>query len=220
MVQNPVLPPDVELIARLRSGDEIAFGAMVAAWSPSLHRLARSFVKSDSLAEEVVQETWMGVVKGLARFEGRSSLKTWVFTILVNRSRTRGVREARTVPMSALGDDEHGPMDPDRFGAGGTWADPPFAWRAQSADAIVETRQAMDVLEEALAGLPTRQRQVVTLRDIDGIEATTVCNLLEISESNQRVLLHRGRSKLRAALERHYASAAAESERPSVDRAR
>ncbi len=220
MVPLPVLPPDVELIARLKSGDELAFRSMVAAWSPSLHRLARNFVKSDSLVEEVVQETWMGVVRGLARFEGRSSLKTWVFTILVNRSRTRGTREARTVPMSALGDDEHGPMDPDRFGAGGTWADPPFAWRAQSADTIATTREAIEVMQQELKRLPPRQRRVVTLRDIEGIDAIDVCNLLDISESNQRVLLHRGRSKLRSALERHYRSADEESERSSAARAR
>ena len=206
MVPPPVLPPDVELVARLKAGDQEAFAAMVRAWSPSLHRVARNFVKTDALVQEVVQDTWMGVVKGLARFEGRSSLKTWVFTILANRSRTRGSREARTVPMSALGDAE-GPMDPDRFHPNGGWADPPFSWTARSADDIVETAEAMAVLMAALATLPDRQRQVVTLRDLEGVDAVDVCNVLEISESNQRVLLHRGRSKLRAALERHYRSA-------------
>jgi len=220
MVPPLVLPPDIELIARLKAGDQAAFSAMVRAWSPSLHRLARNYVKTEAQVQEVVQDTWMGVVKGLARFEGRSSLKTWVFTILVNRSRTRGTREARSLPMSALGDADAGPMDPDRFNPNGGWAEPPFSWKARSADDIVTTQQAMDVLGRAIEELPPRQRRVVTLRDIEGVEAEDVCNLLEISESNQRVLLHRGRSKLRAALERHYRSAEEESERPSAVRAR
>ncbi len=215
MVSLPNLPHDVELIARLKSGDEAAFSAMISAWAPALHRLARSFVKSDALAEEVVQEAWMGVVKGLSGFEARSSLKTWVFTILVNRSRTRGVREARTVPMSALGSDEHGPMDVERFTAQGTWAEPPFVWRAPSAHRVVETRQAMEVLREAMELLPGRQRQVVTLRDIEGLEPADVCDVLHISESNQRVLLHRGRSRLRAALDLHHGPALGAARSPS-----
>lgn len=220
MVPPPSLPPDVELIARLKAGDQAAFAAMVHAWSPSLHRLARNFVKTDALVQEVVQDTWMGVIKGLARFEGRSSLKTWVFTILVNRSRTRGSREARSLPMSALGDDENGPMDPDRFNGNGGWAEPPFSWKAQSADDIATNRESIAVLERALETLPARQKRVVTLRDIEGVDAIDVCNLLDISESNQRVLLHRGRSKLRAALERHFRSADEESERSPTVRAR
>jgi len=208
------LPADDELLPRLKSGDEAAFVELLSAWTPSLRRLARNFVKSDALADEVVQETWMGVIKGIGRFEGRSSLKTWVFTILANRARTRGTREARTVPLSALGDRErNGAVDPDRFLASGAWGEPPFSWRAQSAESVVRARESVAVLEVALSNLPVRQRRVVELRDIEGIDASDVCNLLEITESNQRVLLHRGRSKLRAALEDHYRGADQESER-------
>ena len=208
------LPDDDVLLPRLKSGDEAAFEDLLAAWTPSLRRLARNFVKTEALAEEVVQETWMGVIRGIGRFEGRSSLKTWVFTILANRARTRGSREARTVPLSSLGDPvRNGAVDPDRFLANGAWGDPPFSWRAQSAESIVRTRESVTALETALEALPVRQRRVVILRDVDGVDAIDVCNLLGISESNQRVLLHRGRSKLRSALEDHYRGADVESER-------
>lgn len=208
------LPPDDQLIPLLRAGDEGAFAALLGAWTPSLRRVARGFVKTDALADEVVQETWIGVVRGLARFEGRSSLKTWVFTILANRARTRGVREARSLPLSALaGKDEDGPVDVERFAARGGWAEPPWVWRAASAESIVRTRESAEVLQAALDALPPRQRQVVVLRDLEGVSSPDVCNLLEVSESNQRVLLHRGRSKLRAALEAHYRAADAEAER-------
>ncbi|MCO4769501.1 MAG: RNA polymerase sigma factor [Deltaproteobacteria bacterium] len=209
-----LLSPDHEILPRLKAGDEGAFVELLDAWSPSLRRLARNFVKTEALAEEVVQETWMGVIKGISRFEGRSSLKTWVFTILANRARTRGTRESRSLPLSALGDPERsGAVDPDRFLANGAWGEPPFVWRAQSAESVVRARESLSVLEKALAALPDRQRRVVVLRDVEGVDAVDVCNVLEISESNQRVLLHRGRSKLRAALEKHYQGADDESER-------
>jgi len=208
------LPPDDQLLPLLRAGDEQAFSALLTAWTPSLRRVARGFVKTEALAEEVVQETWMGVIRGLARFEGRSSLKTWVFTILANRARTRGVREARTMPLSAIAaKGDEGPVDVDRFAAKGGWAEPPWVWRAASAESIVRTRESADVLQRALDALPPRQREVVVLRDLEGVSSADVCNLLDVSESNQRVLLHRGRSKLRAALESHYRAADEEAER-------
>jgi RNA polymerase sigma-70 factor (ECF subfamily) len=200
----PALPPDTELIAALRAGDEAAFGAMLDAWTPSLRRLARSFVRTESSVEEVVQETWTAVVLGLPKFEGRSSLKTWVFTILANRSRTRGSKDARTVPESAVGEPDSGPLA-DRFTDRGTWLRPPQRWQDFSAEAVALSKETVAVLERALEDLPPRQRAVVLLRDAEGVEAQDACILLEISESNQRVLLHRGRSRLRCALEDHLA---------------
>ena len=201
----PPLGPDTELIPALLRGESQAFADVLDAWSPGLKRLARSFVRSEALADEVVQETWKAVITGLPRFEGRSSLKTWVFTILANRARTRSVREARTVPMSSVASsDEDSPaMDPDRFASGGGWLHPPNSWDVDSPESLMIAREGAQVVEEALATLPTQQRAVVILRDMEGVSAEEACNLLGLSESNQRVLLHRGRSKLRAALARH-----------------
>jgi RNA polymerase sigma-70 factor (ECF subfamily) len=197
------LPPDAQLIKALRAGDEQMFGAMLDAWTPSLRRLARSFVRTEASAEDVVQETWAAVVTGLPRFEGRSSLKTWVFTILTNRSRTRGAKDARTIPESAM--QEVGEASPlaDRFTGRGTWLKPPQNWEDFSAEAVTLSKETALALEKALGALPSRQRAVVLLRDVEGVEAQDACNLLGISESNQRVLLHRGRSRLRSALEEH-----------------
>ncbi len=197
------LPPDAELIAALRGGDDAMFGAMLDHWTPSLRRLARSFVRTDASVEDVVQETWAAVVKGLARFEGRSSLKTWVFTILANRARTRGAKDARTVPESALSEPGEASPIADRFTDRGTWLKPPRRWQDFSAEAVTLSKETAEALEAAIEALPPRQRAVVLLRDVEGVEAQDACNLLEISESNQRVLLHRGRSRLRSALEQH-----------------
>jgi len=201
--------PDDELIPALLRGEHAAFAQLLDAWSPSLKRLARSYVRSEALADEVVQETWKAVITGLPRFEGRSSLKTWVFTILANRARTRAGREARTVPMSAVGsqDDDSPIMDPDRFASGGGWLRPPSSWDVDSPESLVLAKEGAKVIEEALATIPTMQRAVVILRDVEGVSAEDACNLLGVSESNQRVLLHRGRAKLRAALSRHLAGA-------------
>jgi len=172
-----------------------------------MERLARVYVHSADLAAEVVQETWMAVLHGLQRFEGRSALKTWIFRILTNKAKTRGVREGRTVPFSSLGreDDDRGPaVDADRFTSKGRWADPPSGWGHGTPEAILQRKDSMQALQEAIATLPPGQRAVVTMRDIDGWDSEDVCNVLEISETNQRVLLHRGRSKLRGALEQHY----------------
>jgi RNA polymerase sigma-70 factor (ECF subfamily) len=185
---------DAELLSRLQAGDEEAFVTLVRRYNTPLLRLARTYVPSEAVAEEAVQETWMGVVRGVDRFEGRSSFKTWLFTILVNRSRTAGVREHRDLP---LGDAEPA-VDPARFDGGGAWAQPLEVW-ADTDDRLVAATWAKP-LSEALAGLPDRQRQVVLLRDVEGLPSPDVCGVLGISEGNQRVLLHRGRSRLRAAL--------------------
>ncbi len=194
---------DRELVERLRAGDERAFMELVAAYQPAMVRLARTFVPSEAVAEEVAQETWLGVLNGLDRFEGRSSLKTWIFRILVNRARTRGERESRTVPFSSLerDDDEHGPtVDPDRFRDDGFWGAPPRAWEGQPEDRLLsaETRR---VIRDAIDMLPPAQRRVIGLRDVEGLSAQEVVELLDLTEVNQRVLLHRARAKVRQALE-------------------
>lgn len=197
-------PQDGELLERLRAGDEAAFIALVQAHHASMVRLALTFVSDRGAAEEVAQDAWLGVVKGLARFEGRASLKTWIFRILVNRARSRGVSDARMVPFSAF-DAEEREEQPmlDRFTARGGWARPAAAWSEQSPEEVLAKRETREAIDAAIAALPAGQRAVVTLRDIEGLDASEVCNILEISETNQRVLLHRARVKLRAAVERH-----------------
>ncbi len=200
------------LLRCLRSGDERAFEHLVRTWSPLMRRVARSFVSTEASAQEVVQEAWLGVIRGLASFEARSSLRTWIFRILVNIARTRGVKEQRTIPMSSLAaEDETGPtVDPSRFwGPGderaGTWtrAGMPRRWDADP-EASVLRREVRDLLSAAIGALPGRQREVVVLRDVHGFESAEVCALLGLTAENQRVLLHRGRAKIRAALEAYY----------------
>jgi RNA polymerase sigma-70 factor (ECF subfamily) len=206
------LPGDEELLAALRRGDEDAFRALVEAHGPFLMRLALAHVPSPAVAEEVVQDTWLGVLKGLDGFQGRSSLRTWIASILLNNARTRGQRERRTLPFSFLrrrheeGRDEPA-VSPDRFQSlrdqhPGHWARPPVEW--DSPDERLSAAEARRVLLEAIAALPLRQREVIALRDISGWSAEETCNALGLSETNQRVLLHRARSKVRAALERHF----------------
>jgi len=199
------LPGDDELIPALAAGDGRAFAAVLDAWSPSMLRVARGYVRSDALAEEVVQEAWQAVLTGLKRFEGRSSLKTWVFTILANRARTRAVREARTVPLSALGDDDGAPLNLERFASGGGWLQKPSSWDVDSPESLMLAHEGSSVVETELAKIPPMQAAVVILRDVQGLSSVDVCNLLEVSESNQRVLLHRGRARLRTALAHHLA---------------
>ena len=188
---------DVELLTRLRAGDESAFAALVERYHPSLVRLARSFVPNDAVAEEVAQDTWVGVIRGIDRFEGRSSFRTWLFRIVANRARSTGVRERRTVPAGS--GDEPG-VARSRFDAGGQWSDPPSAWTDDVEDRIVAGSLSSTVWE-AIDALPEGQRQVVMMRDVDGLTSEEVCDLLGITEGNQRVLLHRGRSRVRAAVE-------------------
>jgi RNA polymerase sigma-70 factor, ECF subfamily len=189
------------LIASLRAGDEQAFMQLVEEYTPGMRRLALTFVRTPALADDVVQEAWLGVLKGLDRFEGRSSLRTWIYTIVANIARTRAVREARSVPLSSLaprdaGEDEAA-VDPDRFVGDGDWARPIEPWRE------VLDAEARRVIDAAIAKLPPQQAQVIELRDIEGWSSEEVRNVLHVSETNQRVLLHRARSKVRAALEEY-----------------
>jgi RNA polymerase sigma-70 factor, ECF subfamily len=200
---------DTDLVALLRSGDEEAIAQLVERWSPTMLRLARSFVASPQSAEDVVQEAWLGMLSGLARFEGRSSLRTWTFTILVNRARTRGAREARTVPQPPLADRGE-PSTYDWFPGSGdelarTWSsiDNSSRWDTAPENAAL-SREALLQLDRAISELPARQRQVVTMRDIEGMSAEEVCATLGLSAANQRVLLHRARSALRTALAGYY----------------
>lgn len=195
---------DDAIIDRLLAGDETAFSELVAAHHASLLRLALTFVSDRGAAEEVVQDTWLGVIKGLKTFEKRASLKTWIFRILVNRARSRGARDRRTVTFSALQDPENGDADLlDRFSAEGRWAQPPSLWQEQNPEDLLLRAETVQCLENAIENLPPAQQAVVTLRDVEGIEAQDVCNILAISETNQRVLLHRARTKVRTALDRH-----------------
>lgn len=187
---------EAELIARLRAGEEEAFVLLVARHHAAMLRLARSFVSSGAIAEEVVQDTWLGVLRGLDGFAERSSFRTWLMRILVNRARSTGVHEHRSV---AVGD--AGPaVDATRFDASGAWMSPPQHWVEDSDDRLL-AQALTEPIQTALGELPARQRQVVILRDVDGLSGQEVCDVLEISEANQRVLLHRGRSHLRQALE-------------------
>jgi RNA polymerase sigma-70 factor (ECF subfamily) len=189
----------------LRSGDESAFRHLVRELGPGMLRMAQLYVSSRAVAEEVVQEAWLGVLRGIDRFEGRSSLRTWIYRILTNTAKTRGIREGRSVPLSTLADDDEGAVDPDRFLGDDTrfpghWAAPPQSWEGSSR---LLARETLDVVERAIAGLPHAQAAVITMRDIEGLDAEEVRNTLDISETNQRVLLHRARSKVRQALEEY-----------------
>jgi RNA polymerase sigma-70 factor (ECF subfamily) len=186
------------LIAALRAGDERAFMELVEAYTPGMRRLALTFVRTPAVADEVVQESWLGVLRGLDRFEGRSSLKTWIYRIVANVARTRAVREARTVPFSAFAADDEPSVDPERFVGDGHWASPIEPWQA------VLDAEARGVIDRAIAALPEQQRQVIELRDVQGWPSDEVCNVLDLSETNQRVLLHRARSKVRAALDEYF----------------
>jgi RNA polymerase sigma-70 factor (ECF subfamily) len=196
---------DAELASRVLEGDEAAFCALVERLGPGMLRVATSLLGDRGAAEEVVQETWEAALAGLARFEERSSLKTWLFRILVNRARTRRTRDARAVPFSSMEDatQEDSPaVDPSRFLRNGHWGnDTPRAWESDTPERLILLRESRKAIEAALAGLPPAQRAVVTMRDVEGFSSEEVCEALQISEANQRVLLHRGRSKLRAALE-------------------
>ncbi|MBI4264407.1 MAG: sigma-70 family RNA polymerase sigma factor [Acidobacteria bacterium] len=199
---------DRNLVERLRAGEEAAFLGLVSRYHGSLVRLARVFVGSHEAAEDVAQETWLAVLNGLDAFEGRGTLKAWIFSILVNRAKTRGQRDKRWVPLSDGADDPDGEwaVDRRRFSAGGSWLEPPEPWAETSPEGLLLRREAVHAIEHALADLPPAQQAVVTMRDIEGLSAKEVCNTLQVSDVHQRVLLHRGRSKLRAAMEKALAS--------------
>ena len=198
-------------MAALRRGDRAAFAELVDGWGPAMLRIARLHVPSHAVAEEVVQDTWLAVLRGLPRFEGRSSLRTWVFSILLNQARTRGPRERRVLPFAALRarhDEREPAVPPERFqGRGGErpgwWAAPPARWADPHEQ--LETREAHAALQAAITALPPRQRELLVLRDVLGLDAEEACSVAGVSDGNQRVLLHRARAKVRSALERHFA---------------
>jgi RNA polymerase sigma-70 factor, ECF subfamily len=199
---------EADLLTRLRAGDEKAFALVVGRHHRTMLAVARRYVSTPAVAEEVVQEAWLGVVRGLDRFEGRSSLSTWILRILVNIAKTRGVREARTVPYASLaGPNDEVSVDPDRFRGPhdpytGGWRAFPDDWRKLPEQALLQ-RETLEVVTDAIEALPPLQRSVIAMRDIQGCDAEDVCALLEITDGNQRVLLHRARSRVRAALEKH-----------------
>ena len=181
---------------------------LVVRWSPVMMRVARMYVPTAAVADDVVQETWLAVLQGLDRFEERSSLRTWIFRILTNTAKTRAQRERRSIPFASLGDGDDGPaVDPDRFlppgdPAAGAWASPPRGWD-DLPEATLLSAETRSVIDAAIDQLPPTQREVIRLRDVEGFSSGEVRALLELSETNQRVLLHRARSKVRAALERY-----------------
>jgi len=187
---------DHELLERLRAGDEEAFVALIGRYNHALFYVARSFVPTDAIAEEVVQDTWMAVVRGLSKFEGRSSIKTWLVRIAINRARSTGTRESRVLPLSRT----EAAVDPNRFDKTGHWMTPPENFIEDTEDRVIAGLLS-ERIRSSLENLSESQRQVVTLRDVEGLDSKEVCKLLEITESNQRVLLHRGRSRLRQDLE-------------------
>jgi RNA polymerase sigma-70 factor (ECF subfamily) len=218
MQPDPAVAPtttaasDEQTVAALRSGDERAFRDLFARSYPMMKRVARTYVASDAVAEEIVQETWMAIVTGIDRFQGRSTLGTWIFSILTNQAKTHSAREKRAVPFSSIApsDAEAPAVDPDRFQKDddawpGHWATPPRPW--QKPERRLLSLEARDHLKAALAQLPDRQRMIVALRDVEGHSAEEVCYLLGLSQENQRVLLHRGRSRLRAVLEQYLEAA-------------
>ncbi|HEV7206627.1 MAG TPA: sigma-70 family RNA polymerase sigma factor [Jatrophihabitans sp.] len=200
--------PDDDLVDRLRSGDERAFVELVDRHSPSMLAVARAHVASREVAEDVVQDTWLALLKGIDGFEGRSSLRTWLFRVLVNIAKTRGVREKRSTPVDLR--DEPG-VRPDRFqGAGeewpGHWVRFPMPWR-DSPERRLLSGEALDLVRRELDRLPEQQRIVVSLRDVEGYDSDEVCALLELTAANQRVLLHRGRARIREALAGYFGRA-------------
>jgi len=209
-VSGVELPDDAAIVARLRGRDEAMFAALLDAWSPGMLRVARAYLADEHAAQDVVQEAWLGVLRGIDGFEARASLRTWVYRILVNRAISRGSRDARVIPASSLtptAEDYAPTVDPARFRGGddpypGHWRSHPDRWPTPESELLA--RETRHHLAAALERLPARQRIVVTLRDVEGHSSDHVCEILHISPANQRVLLHRDRAALRAALEEHF----------------
>ena len=205
------LAPDGELVAALRTGDEAAFATLIDAYQPSMVRVAMIYTNDQAQAEDVAQETWIAVLKGIGRFEGRSALKTWIFSILANRAKTKSQRERRSMPFSAF---ERSPNEevesfepavaPACFAADGWWLAEthPSAW-GDSPDAAYLSTEMRECAQMAIDALPPNQRQVITFRDVEGWSSEDVCNVLGVSETNQRVLLHRARAKVRLVLDEY-----------------
>ena len=209
-MRNGSVGSEEQLVARLRSRDEAAFAELVNSLQGPLIALARTFTRSPALAEDIVQETWIAVIRGLPGFEERSTLRTWVYSILVRRARTLATREARLArrvesPPFVNGAGHADPLEWEPgTGRQGLWDERPVPWDIQDPAAVLQMRETLAVVERALAELPDTQRQVVLLRDVEDIPSTDICNILAISETNQRVLLHRGRARIRRALDRHF----------------
>jgi RNA polymerase sigma-70 factor, ECF subfamily len=208
--------PDELLVAALRAGDDDAFAWLLDRYNGPLRRLARTFVGSSATAEEVVQETWLAVIEGIDRFEQRSSLKTWTYRILMNKARTRGVRDSRSVPFTAVvgAGDDLGPIFPaDRFLPPdhprwpGHWAAEPPAWEGLPPEHL-EARETVERVRAAIDQLPDVHKLVITCRDVEGWSSAEVCDLLDLTPANQRVLLHRARAKVRSALEDYFSAVA------------
>jgi RNA polymerase sigma-70 factor, ECF subfamily len=199
---------DATLLARLRERDEDAFAELVERYDASLRRVVRAYVPSDAVADDVVGETWLGVLRGIDAFEGRSSLKTWLFRIAINRAKTRGARESRSIPFSSLvtneAESEEPAVDPDRFDTTGQWGAPPTRWDAKPVTKLLngELREQLDA---AIAKLPDAQRAVLVMRDVEGLDSDEVADALGVTLGNQRVLLHRARSRVRNELEGYLA---------------
>jgi len=199
---------DATLLALLREGDEDAFAELVGRYDAPLRRVVRAYVPSDAVADDVVGETWLGVLRGLDRFEGRSSLKTWLFRIAINRAKTRGARESRTIPFSSLvaeeAESDEPAVDPGRFDTSGQWGAPPTRWDQKPVQRLLngELRQQLDA---AIAKLPEAQRAVLVMRDVEGLDSDEVADALGITTGNERVLLHRARSRVRNELEGYLA---------------
>ena len=205
-----VSPEDLALVERLKAGDERAFMMLVEQNQATMLRIARMYVATHAVAEEVVQDAWLGILQGIDRFEGRSSLRTWMFRILVNIAKTRGQRESRSIPFSALsGDDVHEPaVEADRFHPGGHewedhWSTIPRDWTGIPEDRLLGN-ETIAVIGRAIETLPPMQAEVIRLRDVLGWTSEDVRNALDLTETNQRVLLHRARSRVRRALEEHF----------------
>ncbi|MGE0599580.1 MAG: RNA polymerase sigma factor [Dehalococcoidia bacterium] len=210
VLEPPPAPEDAAVLAALRAGDEQAFTALVERYHGPMVRLATAYVPSYAVAEEVAQEAWLGVLNGIGRFEGRSSLKTWIFRILTNIAKTRGAREQRSLAFSSVFDDP-GPDEPavdaDRFAREGHWLLAPSGW-GDSPEEKLESAECQALIHETIESLPANQREVIRLRDVLGFTSAEVCNALEVSETNQRVLLHRARSRVRRALELYFEASA------------
>lgn len=215
-VKQSQLPPgvkkDMALLGRLRQGDEGAFNELVTQHHGALVRMAMGYVADREVAEEVVQDTWMAAIEGLDRFEGRSSLRTWIFGIMIHKAKDRGVREKRHVNFSSFESvDEEGEeaVDPSRFHQSGEWAGhwalPPQPWDDRTPERLMASQQAVNAMNRAIDALPKNLKEVLILRDVEGIEAKEVCELLKITETNLYVRLHRARERVRQAVETYLA---------------